>query len=288
MSQLSVAGRTKAVETLFGRVRVWERGPCNDKKPLVFLQGFLAGPDAWTDTIDRLAGDRRCITVDWPFGAHGQPLRAGSDTSPPGIARLAVDILDRLGIEQAILVGNDSGGVVAQLVMASHPQRVAALALVSCDAFETFPPGLYRYLFRLAALPGAVTVLARVMSIPAFAKSRLGYGAVISRRPERALRWIKPLTSNAAVRRDLAQLMTGSSNHQTQCAARRFADYTRPVLVAWAEHDRLFPRSLGERLARSFPHGRFEVVADSGTFVPLDQPHRLAALITEWLKDVAA
>jgi pimeloyl-ACP methyl ester carboxylesterase len=287
MSQLSSDSRIRVVETRCGEIRVWERGPVDDTKPLVFLQGFLAGPDAWTDTIDRLTGERRCITVDWPFGAHGHPLRPESDTSPPGIARLAVEVLDGLGIGQAIVVGNDSGGVIAQLLVESHPQRVAGLVLVSCDAFEMFPPGLYRYLFRLAAVPGLVTALARVMSIPVVAKSRIGFGAVISQRPERALPWIKPLASNAAVRRDLAKLMLGSSNHQTRCAATSFAGYTGPVLVVWAEHDRLFPRSLGERLAQSFPHGRFEVIADSATFVPLDQPHRLATLIADLLTEVA-
>lgn len=287
MSQLSSSSRTEVVETRCGDIRVSQRGPAHDTKPLVFLQGFLAGPDAWTETIDRLAGEHRCVTVDWPFGAHGHPLRPESDASPPGIARLAVDVLDGLGIEQAVLVGNDSGGVIAQLLVESHPQRVAGLVLVSCDAFEMFPPGLYRYLFRLAAMPGLVTVLARGMSIPAVAKSRMGFGAVISRQPERALRWIKPLASNAGIRRDLAKLMVGSSNYQTQCAARSFADYTGPVLVVWAEHDRLFPRSLGQRLAQSFPRGRFEMVADSATFVPLDQPHRLAALIADFLTEVA-
>jgi pimeloyl-ACP methyl ester carboxylesterase len=52
--------------------------------------------------------------------------------------------------------------------------------------------------------------------------------------------------------------------------------------VVWAEHDRLFPRWLGTRLARAFPQGRCEVVADSATFIPLDRPDRLAALLDEF------
>jgi pimeloyl-ACP methyl ester carboxylesterase len=288
MSQSSVSSIRRVVDTRFGRIWVWERGAHDDKAPLVFLQGFLAGPDAWTDTINTLATNRRCITVDWPFGAHRQPLNDDADTSPPAVARLVVDVLDGLGIERAILIGNDSGGVIAQLVVASDPQRVAGLVLVSCDAFEVFPPGVYRYLFRLAVLPGVVTALARSMTVPAFAKSRFGYGAVISRRPERALPWVKPLASEAAIRRDLRRLMVGSSNRQTISAAKEFANYNRPVLVVWGEHDRLFPRGLGERLAQAFPRGRFEVVPDCATFVPVDQPHRLAALLDEFLMELAA
>jgi pimeloyl-ACP methyl ester carboxylesterase len=147
---------------------------------------------------------------------------------------------------------------------------------------------LYRHLFRLAALPGVVTALAKVMSLPAFATSRFGYGAVISRMPERALEWVRPLASNAGIRRDLGKLMAGSSNYQTLWAARYFESYDRPVLVVWAEHDRLFPRWLGTRLARAFPQGRCEVVADSATFIPLDRPDRLAALLDEFLSGSCA
>jgi pimeloyl-ACP methyl ester carboxylesterase len=288
MSQSSDIGQMRVVDTRFGRISVWERGADDDRSPLVFLQGFLAGPDAWTDTIDALATNRRCITADWPFGAHRQPLNDDADLSPPAVARLVVDVLDGLGIERAILVGNDSGGVIAQLVIAADPERVAGLVLVSCDAFEVFPPGVYRHLFRLAALPGVVTAMARIMTVPAIAKSRFGFGAVISRRPERALSWVKPLASNAAVRRDLRSLMMRSSNRQTLDAATKFADYSRPVMVVWAEHDRLFSRGLGQRLAQAFPRGRFELISDSATFVPVDQPHRLAALLDDFLTGLAA
>ena len=144
---------------------------------------------------------------------------------------------------------------------------MSALVLVACDAFECFPPGASRRLFRLAALPGAVRLLAWAMSVPAIAKSRIGLGAVIARDPARARRWTIPLATNPGVRRDTAKLMKGSSKTQTLDAARRFADFAQPVLAVWAGQNRLFPHSLGERLA-AFPHGHFELVDDSVTFIP--------------------
>jgi pimeloyl-ACP methyl ester carboxylesterase len=202
-----MSSRMNVIETSFGPIRVWEHGPSDSRTPVVFLQGFLAGPNAWTDTLKGLVTRHRCITADWPFGAHSQPLQTEVDLSPPGVARLVIEVLDVLGIERATLVGNDSGGMIAQLVVASEPLRVDRLVLVSCEAFEMFPPGLYRHLFRLAALPGIVTAVAKVMSLRVFAKSRFGYGAVISRMPERALEWVQPLASNAGIRHDLAKLM---------------------------------------------------------------------------------
>src|SRR5262245_5626766 len=142
MGQSLMSSRTNVIETSFGRIRVREHGPSDGRTPVVFLQGFLARPDAWTDTLRGLVTAHRCITVDWPFGAHSQPLQTEADLSPPGVARLVIEVLDVLGIERATLVGNDSGGVIAQLVVASDPMRVNGLVLVSCDAFEMFPPGL--------------------------------------------------------------------------------------------------------------------------------------------------
>ncbi|WP_433250238.1 alpha/beta fold hydrolase [Actinomadura nitritigenes] len=281
MSQFSTDSQI-VLETSRGPLRYWRTGS-GSGPAVIFLQGFLAGPDVWSPVVAELTGQHRCITVDWPFGAHRAPMRADADLSPPGVAELVVEVMDLLGESKAVLVGNDSGGVIAQLVTAAHPDRVAALALVACDAFEVFPPGLYRRLFRLAAVPGVVRSMAAAMSVPAIARSRFGFGAVMEHRPGSVSHWTAPLAASPGVRRDITKLMTGSSNAQTLAAARTFGRYDRPVLVVSAARDRLFPLELGRRLADAFPRGRHEVIAGSGTFVPHDQPARLAELLGGFL-----
>ena len=209
-------------------------------------------------------------------------MRAEADLSPPGIGRLVIEVMDALGLERAVLVGNDCGGVISQLVLAASPERISALVLVACDAFECFPPGLYRPLFWLVRAPGVTRLLAAAMNRHGFATSRLGYGAV-ARDPAELLHWARPLATDAQIRRDLRKLISGSSNRQTLDAARHFDDFDRPVLVVWAQEDRLFPPSLGERLAGAFPHGRLAIVPESRTLIPHDQPLRLAGLIAEFL-----
>src|SRR3954468_13924026 len=112
MSQFSTDGQT--LETSRGPVRLWRTG-AGSGPAVLFLQGFLAGPDVWSPVVAELAGRHRCITADWPFGAHRLPMRADADLSPPGVAELVVEVLDLLGERDAVLVGNDSGGVIAQL-----------------------------------------------------------------------------------------------------------------------------------------------------------------------------
>jgi pimeloyl-ACP methyl ester carboxylesterase len=57
------------------------------------------------------------------------------------------------------------------------------------------------------------------------------------------------------------------------------------VLIAWAPEDRFFKLRFGERLAGAFPNARLELIDDSYTFVPIDQPERTAALISAFVTE---
>jgi pimeloyl-ACP methyl ester carboxylesterase len=78
------------------------------------------------------------------------------------------------------------------------------------------------------------------------------------------------------------------SPRYTKEAAQRFREFDKPVLVAWGQEKDLFPAAYGERLSKDFPHGRLERIEDSYTFVPEDQPARLAELIREFAREPVA
>ena len=62
-------------------------------------------------------------------------------------------------------------------------------------------------------------------------------------------------------------------------ASEGVASFDRPALVIWAADDKLFPRAHGERLAELLPRGRFELVGQSRTFIPEDNPEALVLRI---------
>ena len=137
MSLSSKLGEEKSVRLPQGTIRYRERGRGT---PIVFVHGVLANGDLWRDVVPRLAETHRCITPDWPLGSHEVPMEATADLSTPGLARLVADFLAALDLRDVTLVANDTGGAVCQLVVTSHPERIARLVLTSCDAFEVFPP----------------------------------------------------------------------------------------------------------------------------------------------------
>jgi pimeloyl-ACP methyl ester carboxylesterase len=98
--------------------------------------------------------------------------------------------------------------------------------------------------------------------------------------------YVRPLIRSRGTRRDANKVLRGMHPRHTLAASERFTAFDRPVLVVWGEDDRIFPRSLGERLAYAFPRARFTVVAGSRTFVPEDRPAQLAGLIRDFTSGV--
>ncbi|HWX96390.1 MAG TPA: alpha/beta hydrolase [Solirubrobacteraceae bacterium] len=255
-------------------------------EPIVLVHGLLTNGELWRDVAPRLAADYRVIVPDWPLGSQQQPLEPGADLSPLGLARLIADFLSALELESVTLVGNDTGGALCQLVAVNHPERLARLVLTPCDAYENFLPPAFRPLQVLAHVPGSVFALAQSLRLPAARRMPLAYGWIM-KRPDDALTaaWLQPARTSRAIRREIAALLKGISPRYTLEAAERFARFTKPVLIAWAPEDRFFKLRYAERLAAAFPNGRLELIEDSYTFVPLDQPERTAELIGSFARE---
>ena len=268
-----------------GTIRYREAGT---GEPVVLVHGLLADGQLWREVAPRLARDFRVITPDWPLGSHQLPLQPGADLSPPGLARIIADFISELELEEVTLVGNDTGGALCQLVAAHHPERVGRLVLTPCDAYENFLPPALRPLQMLAHVPGALYLIAQSLRVPAARRLPFAYGWV-TKRADDALTgsWIAPALGSRAIRQEVASILKGISSRYTLAAAERFAKFTKPVLIAWAPEDRFFKLRYGERLADAFPNASLELIEDSYTFVPVDQPERTATLIAEFARQPA-
>jgi pimeloyl-ACP methyl ester carboxylesterase len=277
--------RTLEAQLPQGRIRYHETG---QGEPIVLVHGLLTNSQLWREVVPRLAADFRVIAPDWPLGSHELPLGPGADLSPPGVARLIADFLAALDLDGVTLVGNDTGGAMCQLVAVGHPQRLARLVLTPCDAYENFLPPAFRPLQVLARVPGATRATLNAMRSPRARRAPLAFGWVTKRADDALTRmWIEPALHNEEVRRDVTSLLKGIHSRYTLEAAARFAEFTKPVLIAWAPEDRFFKLRFGEQLARDFPDARLELIDDSYAFVPIDQPERTAELIAAFAREPA-
>lgn len=247
---------------------------------LVFAHGLLVGSDIWDEVVARLVGQGlRCIRPELPLGSHRIPLDPDADNSPPGAADLLGDFLEALSLERVILVGNDSGGALCQILAATRPGRVAGVVLTNCDIGHAFPPFPYSLLPRLARLPGGVRGLAA--SLQTRPGRRLAYGPTMLEpiADSRLREWTRPVAADAGVRRDVSKLLLGVDKSQTLEAAERLRGFDRPVLFAWGVEDGIFKRSHAQWLAERLPDATIAPVEAAKTFAMLDNPSRVAELI---------
>jgi pimeloyl-ACP methyl ester carboxylesterase len=212
-------------------------------------------------------------------------MRPDADLSLPAIAALAAEFLERLDLRDVILVGSDTGGALVQLIVAGGAERVAQIVLVSCDAFDNFPPGLTgKTLVAAGRLPPALFGLfMQQLRLRPARRLPLAFGWLTRRGDAATARWVRPVLTQPAIRRDTVRLLRTIARDKGLLldAARQLPSFTGPALVVWAAGDRVMPPAHGPRLAALFPRGRLVEVPDSYTLIPLDQPAALARLIRE-------
>ncbi|MFF3224581.1 alpha/beta fold hydrolase [Nocardia suismassiliense] len=278
-------GDSRLVQLPQGPIRIYERGR---GQPLVFVQGLFANAAAWRKVVPLLTDSYRCITADWPFGAHHLPMAPQADLTPVGIADTVADVIDHLDLNGVILIGNDGGGMLSQLVITRRPDRIGGLILTPCDAYENFPPPQFDYLCRIARLSGIEPLAARALRNRAVrnacARSRYGFGELSSRPIDADLlnHYFHGMATDRGVLRDSIKFLRAVDNRYTLDAAEQFPTIALPVLIAWASEDDVFPFRHGRQLAEDFPNAQLETIPHSRTWVAEDQPEHLVRLIRQF------
>ncbi|MCX4614537.1 MULTISPECIES: alpha/beta fold hydrolase [Streptomyces] len=281
---------TEEIELSAGTVAYRDTG--GDGPVLVLLHGLMMDASLWDETITELAADHRCVAPTLPLGAHRHGMRADADLSLPGVARLVAEFLDRLDLRDVVLVGNDTGGALVQLMMVDGAPRVAGVVLVSCDAFDNFPPGLTgRTLVLSGRLPPRLFgMFMQQMRLRPLRRTPVAFGWLTLRGDAATARWIRPVLERPEIRRDAVRTLRAAAADTglLLAAAERLPRFDRPALVVWARGDRVMPPEHGRRLAALLPRGRLVEIDDSYTLVPLDRPTELARAIREFTRSSAA
>jgi pimeloyl-ACP methyl ester carboxylesterase len=256
-------------------------------RPVVFIHGYAMASSLWGPLSERLTESGfACYAPTWPLGAHTEPMRAGCELTMEGVAAMVAEFLDALGLHDVILVGNDTGGAIAQIVATTTPERLGALVLTSCDAFDHFPPPVLKPFINAARLGPtfrAITAPLRFRLV-----RRRAYGALAHADLEPlSAEWVKPVLTDARVREDLRRFTASLDGETMVEAAARLPRFSKPALIAWSADDEFFPLDDGRRLAATLPDSRLELIEHARTFSMIDQPDILADLIADFAWDAA-
>ena len=256
---------------------------------VLFTHGPPMNHEVWRKVVPLLGG-YRCVLPTLPLGGHLQAMRADADLSHRGQARLLGEFCEALDLTDVTLVLNDWGGGQFLLLEAAG-QRIGRLVLVACEAFDNFPPPPARAMAAMVRSPAGAWLFSRLMQLRPFRQARFSYGgmALAPLPDDMVRRWFAPMAEDRLVRRDFAKFAPSAPDRSTLLRwSEQLRSCRQPVLVVWADQDRLMPRDHGRRLADHYPNGRLLEVTDSATLIPEDQPVVLANALQQFLTETGA
>jgi len=231
--------------------------------PAVFVHGTPLDRRAWDPLTAALAG-RRCVTYD--LRGHGS---AATEDVPGSYDVLADDlalVLDGHAIERAHVVGHSFGGQVAATFAARRPTRLASVAIVCCR-LEPYPP--------FAAAADAID--AGGMADIAEAAIARWFTPEAVERDDAGVRYARECLHSARPATLAAAFRLIAAFHGTPALAAAGV----PVHIVAAERDVVAEPDGLRAAAAAIPGATFALVAGAGHMLPLEQPARLAAMLTD-------
>ncbi len=263
-------------------VHVRDEGPRWDPTPLVLIHGTSSSLHTWQGWVTGLKERRRVITFDLPgFGLTG-PF-AGSytpdDYSGDALARFTLDLMDRLKVRRAVMVGNSLGGEVAWRVASLAPERVASLVLVDASGYR-FTPDDLPLGFRLARNPAMAWIGETLLPRSVIERSVYGVYADPRRVTPEVIDRYYELTLREGNRRALRLRLAGL---EADLAPERIPKLRVPTLVLWGGKDKLIPPAVGAQFARDIIGAKLVVLDELGHVPQEENPERSLAPVREFL-----
>jgi pimeloyl-ACP methyl ester carboxylesterase len=246
---------------------------------IVFVHGLMVDNKIWQPLLSELSQGLRCILPNWPLGAHSMPMKPEADLSVLGMTRLIADFIAALDLRDVILVGNDTGGALAQMVCAQFPERISRMVLTTCDAYDVFPPPVFGFLKWLGHIPALAWLTAQLMHhVPPLRRLPFAFGDLTDAPLDGELieRWLKPMRTEAGVRRDVRKFLRTLSNRYTQDAGVALQRFNKPVLLLWSTRCRHFPGRLAERFQRELVNTELSWIDSAGVFLSFEYGRQVA------------
>jgi haloalkane dehalogenase len=262
----------KMIDTPFGRIATYSkgRGPA-----ALFVHGYPISAYHWRHQMEALSDVRRCIAVDLMGLGYSEPL-PGARVGYPEQAQMLAAVADALQLEQFDLVGNDSGGSIAQLVAVADPARIRTLTLTNCEVAENNPPPALLPVVELGRMGRMPELLASIAGDPAAARQAL---AAAFARPEQAIDAerlaydIAPLLASEERKRWTNEYLTSLSKDVTMGIVPALERFERPTLVVWADADVYMPVASARWLEEHVPGvERVALVPGAKLFFPEEEP----------------
>ncbi len=252
----------------------------------VLLHGFGASLYSWNAVLEPFGELGTVIAYDRPaFGLTERPLtwEGESPYSPQAQVDILLGLLDRFGVERAILVGNSAGGTTAMNFYLQHPDRVEALILVDPAVYAGGgAPAGTRWLLRTPQMRHLGPLIARQIQARGPELIETAWYDP-SRITEETLALYKKPLQVENWDRALWELTVAS---QESGLAGRLSEFTLPVLVITGDTDRIVPTEQSVRLAGELPQATLVVIPQAGHVPHEEQPAAFMEAVAAFVQSI--
>jgi pimeloyl-ACP methyl ester carboxylesterase len=266
-------------ETRFGKIAYLERGT---GEAALFLHGFPLNGFQWRGALDRLSMYRRCVAPDF-MGLGYTEVAEGQNVTPIAQVDMLLALLDQLSVSTVDVVANDSGGAVAQLLVAGHPERVRTLLLTNCDVENNCPPAAVLPVIEMARAGTYVDKwLAPWLADKALARSAEGIGGMTYSDPtcptdEAIEYYFAPLVRSPRGRRQVQAYAIALERNALEGIEPALKRCAVPTRIVWGTGDTIFSLASPDYLNRIFAKSRgVRRVPGAKLFFPEEFPDLIA------------
>ncbi len=255
---------------------------------IVFVHGWPLDGRTWRHVVGALA-DHRCHVIDLPgCGATETPDDAEL-SMVEGHTTAVLDVVDALGLEEYVLVGQDSGGLIARYCAARRPERLRGLVVAGSEIPHDH--GWQIKMFKaLGRTPFAETVLRRSLASRLLRRSPFALGGTVADRRlldgELHELMLRPLVRDRALLRRQVALLRSFGFDDIDGLAEIHPQIDAPTLLVWGAGDPFFPPDRAAAMVDQFGGPTEMVVVDHARLlVHEEHPEHFAHLIRTFLDE---
>ncbi len=269
-----------------GGVNVHYKQAGSGGMPIILLHGFGASLFSWHAVMEPLSKYGTVVAYDRPaFGLTERPMpgewQGTSPYGPEAQVDMLIGLMDRMGFDKAILVGNSAGGTIATLAALRHPERVEALILVDpALGGQSGPTAWLRPLMGTPQMERMGVLIARQLAGSGDDIIRTAWHDPSKIPPATIAGYHKPLQAKNWDRA-LWQFTVASTPLDLASQLEKIETRT---LVITGDDDRIVPTVQTVNLAPRFPHGTLKVITQAGHLPHEERPDEFMRVVGEFLE----
>ncbi len=250
----------------------YERGKPSARPSFILIHGYTANKDVWARFAHALPNGAHAVIPD--LAGHGESgFDARWDYSPKAQADRIAQLMEKLGIPNAVILGNSMGGNITANFAIFHPTRAKAICVFNPGGVRTITPSVADELFAQGDNPFAISSLADFKRL---------YGMTMYKAPPTPEIIIEEVSHRYQLRKpNYIQILRDIADKNR--LEGRLGDIKVPTLIVWGKEDKIIHHSGAKQWSQGVACSEVQLLEGIGHMPMVEAPKLSANLVMKFL-----